>query len=73
MKKMKFILLILMIPGLLSSCKKDKNDPAPGNEIPDIELSLKDKTLVQASNAFGLELFTGIVNGEDANTNVFVS
>ncbi|MFC2086121.1 serpin family protein [Bacteroidota bacterium] len=73
MKKLKFLLIILLFPGLINSCKKDNIDPEPDNSISDIELSNTDAALIQSSNEFGLELFAKIAGNEEVSENLFVS
>ena len=70
---MKILMRIcIFIPFLLlgmQSCEDSSNTPEP----PPLELTPKSKMLIQADNAFGLEIFQKIVNSEVETKNVMVS
>ncbi|MBE9467444.1 MAG: serpin family protein [Bacteroidetes bacterium] len=70
MKTIKLFFLIIFLSIISFSCKKD-NNPTP--EIPDINLNLKEQSLVNSSNKFGFNLFYKLNNLEEQNKNVFVS
>lgn len=64
MKKFAVISIILLSIVVLTSCNQLIDDPKP------IELSLKSKQLVEADNAFGLDLFREINKSESGNFNI---
>jgi len=72
MKKAKLILIVFLIPLILFSCKKDPENE-PEAVIADIELSQKDKALIESSNEFGLRLFQQVNSTEENTSNVFIS
>ena len=68
---MKQLLLIIAIIGLSTftfSCKKETSDNAPG-EFTQVNLTEKQKKLINTSNTFGFEFFKKVneISGSDAN------
>ena len=70
MKTIKIILLAIIISIFFGSCEKNES-PAP--QISDINLNLKEQSLVNSSNKFGFDLFNEINKAEEQNKNIFVS
>ncbi|UCG27704.1 MAG: serpin family protein [Bacteroidales bacterium] len=63
------ITLVLVVWFIIPACEE-----IPGEqESPKIELTQKSKMLIEADNAFGLELFREIVKDEDGPSNIMVS
>ncbi|RLD62221.1 MAG: serpin family protein [Bacteroidetes bacterium] len=70
MKTIKFIFLAIIISVFFGSCEKNEN---PSPHIPDINLNLKEQSLVNSSNKFGFDLLNEINKTEEQNKNIFVS
>lgn len=69
MKKITSILGLILIISLISSCKKnDDNNFSPGN----IDLSLKQQSIINNTNDFGIRLFKSL-NSNVTNSNLFIS
>ena len=69
MKNILKVLVIFLISSLINSCSKnDENVFTPGN----INLSLKQQSIIQNTNDFGIRLFKSI-NSTAGNTNLFIS
>ena len=68
MKRFLLIISIISISGLTFSCKKEKTDNIPG-EFQQVNLTEKQKQLINTSNAFGFEFFKKVseISGSDAN------
>ncbi len=74
MSQIKKIIALLLVFAVFSACKKEKEDVTPiVTDYVNVELSQKDKELIQSNNEFGLEFFSNAVNDEENNMNVFVS
>lgn len=69
---MKRIIAVLLLVAVIASCKKS-GEIEPKDEFSKIELSLKDKELINSNNEFGLDLFVKTVASEESNENIFVS
>lgn len=71
---MKQLLLIISIISILSitfSCKKDK--PNTPSEFKQVNLTEKQKQLINTSNAFGFEFFKKAISMSGSETNMMVS
>ena len=66
------ILTIAAITGIMASCEKSKNDPPPGDPVP-IELTLKQKDVVDSANKFAFDLFIPIVAEKKGAENIMIS
>ena len=63
-----FILVLFFLP-VIQSCEETRDNPEPTP----LELTPKSKMLIQADNAFGLELFREVVGSEENAKNIMVS
>ena len=70
MKTIKILFLAIIISVFFGSCEKNEN---PSPHIPDINLNLKEQSLVNSSNKFGFDLLNEINKTEEQNKNIFVS
>ncbi|MBE9467222.1 MAG: serpin family protein [Bacteroidetes bacterium] len=70
MKKIKILFLAIIISTFFASC--DKNE-THSPHIPDINLNLKEQSLVNSSNKFGFDLFIETNKSEEQSKNIFVS
>jgi serpin B len=66
------ILTIAAISGIMASCERTKNDPPPGDPVP-IELTLKQKDVVDSANKFAFDLFLPIVAEKKGAENIMIS
>lgn len=67
MKKWKMsraLLLLACITSILVSCDRLKDDPPPGDPVP-VDLTLKQKEVVDSANAFAFDLFSPIIEEAD--------
>jgi serpin B len=71
MKRSLIFITILSISCFIFSCKKDKTD-APG-EFRQVNLTEKQKQLINTSNAFGFDFFKKAVEISGSETNMMVS
>ncbi len=65
----KLIILVLVFLPVIQSCEETSNNPEPTP----LQLTPKSKMLIEADNAFGLELFREVVSSEDETKNIMVS
>ena len=75
MKNTMFSLTLIMISGLfgsMTSCEKTKLSALPGDPVP-IELSLKQKNVVDAANKFAFDLFVPIITEKKGAENIMIS
>lgn len=63
---------IAAISGIMASCERTKNDPPPGDPVP-IELTLKQKDVVDSANKFAFDLFLPIVAEKKGAENIMIS
>jgi len=70
--KITAILTIAAISGIMASCERTKNDPPPGDPVP-IELTLKQKDVVDSANKFAFDLFLPIVAEKKGAENIMIS
>lgn len=66
------LLLLAAISGMIISCDRQKDDPLPGDPVP-IELSLKQKDVVDSANKFAFDLFVPIVAEKKGSENIMIS
>ncbi len=66
------LITITVISGILASCERTKNDPPPGDPVP-IELTLKQKDVVDSANKFAFDLFLPIVAEKKGAENIMIS
>jgi serine protease inhibitor len=75
MKKILISLTFVMISAfssLLSSCERTKDDAAPGDPVP-IDLTLKQKEVVEAANEFAFDLFVPVITEKKGSENIMIS
>ncbi len=65
----KLLILVLVFLPALQACEENSDNQEPTT----LELTPKSKMLIEADNAFGLELFRAVVGSEDETTNIMVS
>jgi serine protease inhibitor len=58
--------------GLTTSCERQNNDDPPGDPVP-IDLTLKQKEVVEAANEFAFDLFAPMVTEEKGGENIMIS
>ena len=66
------MLLFTCITASLISCDRLKDDPPPGDPVP-VDLTLKQKEVVDSANAFAFDLFRPIIEEADGGENLMVS
>lgn len=66
------VLTIAAATGIMASCEKSKNDVPPGDPVP-IELTLKQKDVVDSANMFAFDLFLPIVAEKKGAENIMIS
>jgi serine protease inhibitor len=72
---MKQLLLVTLLLGILIitfSCKKEKTDTTPG-EFKQVNLTEKQKQLINNNNAFGFDFFKKVIEISGSETNMMVS
>jgi len=71
MKPLQIIIMFIMITGLSSACKKDSARETPG--MKQVQLTEKQKQLINDNNAFGFEFFRKVNEYSPGNANLMVS
>jgi serine protease inhibitor len=66
------MLLLAGISGIYSSCERLKDDPLPGDPVP-INLTLKQKEIVDSANKFAFDIFKPIVGETKGSGNMMIS
>jgi serine protease inhibitor len=66
------IVLLACISGILTSCQKTKDDSLPGDPVT-IDLTLKQKEVVDSANKFAFDLFVPIVTEKKGAENIMIS
>lgn len=66
------VITIAAVSGIMASCERTKNDPPPGDPVP-IELTLKQKDVVDSANKFAFDLFLPIVAEKKGAENIMIS
>jgi serine protease inhibitor len=71
---LKYLVFILIagVTGILVSCQRTKEDPLPGDPVP-IDLTLKQKELVDSTNKFAFDLFVPIITEKKGTENIMIS
>lgn len=67
-----FIFSIATFSAMIVSCKKDSNDPIPGDPVP-VNLTPEQKELVGRANNFAFDIFKPIVGGVKGSENIMIS
>jgi serpin B len=65
-------IMIAGISGIMASCDKTKDNTLPGDPVP-IELTLKQKGVVEAANEFAFDFFVPIVTEQKGAENIMIS
>ena len=66
------MLLLAGVSGIFISCERLKDDPLPGDPVP-IELTLKQKEVVDSANKFAFDIFKPIVGEAKGSENMMIS
>ena len=66
------LISILMLSGILNSCEKSRSDTPPGDPV-QIELTLKQKEVVDSANKFAFDLFKPIITEKKSEENIMIS
>ena len=66
------MLLLAAISGIIISCERLKDDPQPGDPVP-IDLTLKQKEIVDSANKFAFDIFRPIVGEAKGSANMMIS
>ena len=66
------LIMIVLVCGMLVSCDRFKEDTSPGDPVP-IELTLKQKDIVDSANKFAFDLFKPIVADHGGSVNIMIS
>lgn len=66
------MLLVTALTVMAVSCERQKEDPLPGDPVP-VELTLKQKEVVDSANKFAFDLFKPIVNEASGSENLMIS
>ena len=75
MKKSMFSLPFIMIAGIfgsMTSCENTKDTTPPGDPV-QIDLTVKQKAVVEAANEFAFDFFVPIVTGQKGAENIMIS
>jgi serine protease inhibitor len=65
-------ILIFLIPAIFFSCERIKDDPLPGDPVP-IDLTLKQKEIVDSANKFAFDIFKPVVGEVKGSENIMIS
>jgi len=65
-------LLLAGISGIIISCERLKDDPLPGDPVP-IDLTLKQKEIVDSANKFAFDIFKPVVGETKGSENMMIS
>ena len=66
------LIMLAAISGMIVSCDRVKDDPLPGDPVP-INLTLKQKNVVESANKFAFDLFVPIVTEKKRAENIMIS
>lgn len=66
------MLTLAAISGIMASCESTRNDPPAGDPVL-IELSLKQKDVVDSANKFAFDLFVPVVAEKKGSENIMIS
>ena len=66
------VLLIAAVTVLAASCERQKDDPLPGDPVP-IELTLKQKEVVDSANKFAFDIFKPVIGETKGSENLMIS
>ncbi|MDF1559878.1 MAG: serpin family protein [Bacteroidales bacterium] len=66
------VLLIAAVTVMAASCERQKDDPLPGDPVP-IELTLKQKEVVDSANKFAFDIFKPLIGETKGSENLMIS
>jgi len=66
------LIMLAFISGISVSCDRMKDDPLPGDPVP-IDLTFKQKDVIDSANKFAFDLFVPIVNETKGSGNIMIS
>ncbi len=66
------VLLIAAVTVMAASCERQKDDPLPGDPVP-IELTLKQKEVVDSANKFAFDIFKPVIGEVKGSENIMIS
>lgn len=66
------LMMLAAFSGMIISCDKQKEEPLPGDPVP-IELSLKQKEVVESANKFAFDLFVPLISEKAGAENIMIS
>ncbi len=66
------LIVLTAISGIMASCERTKDDPLPGDPVT-IELTLKQKDVIDSANKFAFDLFVPIVAEKKGSENIMIS
>jgi len=75
MKKRITVITLMLVTALTLmavSCERQKEDPLPGDPVP-VELTLKQKEVVDSANKFAFDIFKPVVNETKGSENIMIS
>jgi len=64
--------MIAGISAIMASCDKTKDEPLPGDPVP-IDLTLKQKEVIDSANRFAFDLFVPIITENNGAGNIMIS
>jgi serine protease inhibitor len=74
MKRLNLLIVSILLTGTFFSCSKTKDENLQKDkEIPNINLSAKQKAVVASINNFGIDIFKQVYASEDVSNNLFIS
>ncbi len=65
-------MLVTALTLMAVSCERQKEDPLPGDPVP-VELTLKQKEVVDSANKFAFDIFKPVVNETKGSENIMIS
>jgi len=66
------VVLIAAVTVMAASCERQKDDPLPGDPVP-IELTLKQKEVVDSANRFAFDIFKPVIGETKGSENLMIS
>lgn len=66
------VLLLTALTVMAVSCERQNEDPLPGDPVP-IELTLKQKEVIDSANRFAFDIFKPVVSETKGSENVMIS
>lgn len=66
------LIVLAAISGIMASCERTKDEPLPGDPVA-IELTLKQKDVIDSANKFAFDLFVPIIAEKKGSENIMIS